>query len=208
MPKETFLRLKTDKQERILRAAMRAFVDQGFSRAKVEDIARDAGVAKGSIYQYFADKAELFTYCSHWGIDQFMQKLDARTHLAEMDVFEYFLDSAGKTELLDEERELTLFLQCVANEPRLADASLKAMYEVGDAYGRQLIRNGKRKGSVRADIDDDLLLAYFWGVTERFERRWMSRYIDFSKEMSAESSRLMQEELTQMLTLMRNGMGC
>ncbi len=50
----------TDKRALILDGAERVFVARGFAAARVEDIAEEAGVAKGTIYLYFASKQEVF----------------------------------------------------------------------------------------------------------------------------------------------------
>jgi TetR/AcrR family transcriptional regulator, fatty acid metabolism regulator protein len=48
-----------DKRERILDAAERVFARQGFYQSRVSEIARDAGVADGTIYLYFKSKDDL-----------------------------------------------------------------------------------------------------------------------------------------------------
>src|SRR5438477_4842640 len=48
-----------DKRERILTAAERVFARRGFFAARVSEIARDAGVADGTIYLYFKSKDDL-----------------------------------------------------------------------------------------------------------------------------------------------------
>jgi len=48
-----------DKRERILTAAERIFARHGFFAAKVSDVAKDAGVADGTIYLYFKSKDDL-----------------------------------------------------------------------------------------------------------------------------------------------------
>jgi TetR/AcrR family fatty acid metabolism transcriptional regulator len=48
-----------DKRERILAAAERIFAQRGFFHARVSEIAREAGVADGTIYLYFKSKDEL-----------------------------------------------------------------------------------------------------------------------------------------------------
>ena len=48
-----------DKRERILDAAERIFARHGFFHARVSEIARDAGVADGTIYLYFKSKDDL-----------------------------------------------------------------------------------------------------------------------------------------------------
>src|SRR5688572_27002833 len=49
----------SDKRERILAAAERIFARHGFFAAKVSDVAKEAGVADGTIYLYFKSKDDL-----------------------------------------------------------------------------------------------------------------------------------------------------
>ena len=48
-----------DKRRCILSAALDCFEERGFAATRMEDIARSAGVAKGTIYNYFKGKEEL-----------------------------------------------------------------------------------------------------------------------------------------------------
>lgn len=48
------------RREAILAAALEEFSSQGFAAARLDDVAKRAGVAKGTIYLYFADKETLF----------------------------------------------------------------------------------------------------------------------------------------------------
>jgi AcrR family transcriptional regulator len=50
----------TARREAILDAALEEFSARGFAAARLDDVARRAGVAKGTIYLYFADKETLF----------------------------------------------------------------------------------------------------------------------------------------------------
>src|SRR2546422_10243273 len=51
----------SDKRERILAAAERVFAKRGFFAARVSEIAKDAGVADGTIYLYFKSKDDVLT---------------------------------------------------------------------------------------------------------------------------------------------------
>ncbi len=53
-------RAPTDKREAILKAAIEVFGREGYAGAKVDEIARLAGVAKPTVYSRFSDKTELF----------------------------------------------------------------------------------------------------------------------------------------------------
>ncbi|MFJ5774511.1 TetR/AcrR family transcriptional regulator [Streptomyces sp. NPDC093094] len=62
MPTPTWTRLSPARRERVLTAAMDEFGTHGYSTGSLNVIARQAGVAKGSLFQYFAGKLDLFTY--------------------------------------------------------------------------------------------------------------------------------------------------
>ena len=47
------------RRAQILDAATRVFASKGFNRATIRDVARDAGIADGTIYNYFANKTDL-----------------------------------------------------------------------------------------------------------------------------------------------------
>ena len=62
MSKSTFHKLNPDKKKRILRACLKEFSKNSFGEASVSSIVKELGIAKGSIYQYFEDKEDLYTY--------------------------------------------------------------------------------------------------------------------------------------------------
>jgi len=47
-------------RERLITAAARQFAEAGIEQARIDDISTDAGFAKGTVYNYFASKEELF----------------------------------------------------------------------------------------------------------------------------------------------------
>src|SRR5260221_1696803 len=61
-----FRRRKADRPGEIVGAAMAVFAERGFAAAKLEEIAKRAGVSKGALYLYFETKEEMF----HAVVDQ------------------------------------------------------------------------------------------------------------------------------------------
>jgi AcrR family transcriptional regulator len=53
-------RRKEARPQEVLAAALDLFVERGFASTRLEDVARQAGVSKGTLYLYFANKEELF----------------------------------------------------------------------------------------------------------------------------------------------------
>lgn len=62
MPTSTFFNLPQHKKERIIDAALDEFADNPYHQARVSNIVKKAGIAKGSFYQYFENKKEIFKY--------------------------------------------------------------------------------------------------------------------------------------------------
>ena len=73
MPTDTFFNLSKEKKDRVLQAAIAQFANKGYSKASVTQIVQDAKIAKGSFYQYFIDKKNLYKYIVKLAINK---KLD------------------------------------------------------------------------------------------------------------------------------------
>lgn len=61
MPTKTFLRLPEEKRARLINAAWSEFTRVGYADTSINNIIKDAGISRGSFYQYFVDKGDLFS---------------------------------------------------------------------------------------------------------------------------------------------------
>lgn len=62
MPKDTFHKLKAEKKSAITQAFLEEFSQKRYSDASITAVVKSLGIAKGSVYQYFEDKLDLFLY--------------------------------------------------------------------------------------------------------------------------------------------------
>ena len=85
---------KKDKHVRIIQAGLKVFARDGYSNAKIIDIAESAGIGKGTVYEYFSSKKELFLnvfsyvkeliLSEHWKVlDEGLNPLDALKKIAK-----------------------------------------------------------------------------------------------------------------------------
>lgn len=62
MPFETFFNLSEDKKKIIIDASMDEFSKNGYEKSSIANIIKKAGIPRGSFYQYFNDKLDLYKY--------------------------------------------------------------------------------------------------------------------------------------------------
>ena len=62
MPTKTYAGLPKQKQIKIFKAALNEFANKGYSMASTNSICKAANISKGSIFQYFSTKEDLFFF--------------------------------------------------------------------------------------------------------------------------------------------------
>jgi AcrR family transcriptional regulator len=91
MPKQTFFNLREVKRQTIIDVAIDEFADYGFESASINRIVANSGISKGSFYQYFEDKLDLFKHL----VDILAQEKteffkDKHPPGANLDTFQYY----------------------------------------------------------------------------------------------------------------------
>ncbi|HMQ60429.1 MAG TPA: TetR/AcrR family transcriptional regulator [Flavilitoribacter sp.] len=66
MPKETFHNLPEEKKSQFINTALEEFAGNNFDTASITRIVKNLGIAKGSVYQYFEDKLDLWLYLKEY----------------------------------------------------------------------------------------------------------------------------------------------
>ncbi|MBD3225466.1 MAG: TetR family transcriptional regulator [Caldithrix sp.] len=172
-----FMKNDTDrlnKKERIIEAAVIIFAHKGFYNATVKDVALKAGVADGTIYNYFKNKDDLL-------ISLFEQKMEAI-----LDRFQKSIDSvdnpAGKLvhlihthfEIIEEDCRLAEVFQV---ELRQSSKFLKNYHnqKFSDFLNMisSIIKTGKADGSFRTDLDVDVIKVMIFGSIDEVARQWI-----------------------------------
>lgn len=74
---QQFQAIRTQKRERIIHTALELFAYQGYHPTSIADIAKNANISKGLIYNYFESKATLVKAILHKGLEEFLQIYDS-----------------------------------------------------------------------------------------------------------------------------------
>jgi len=161
MPTDTWWNLPAEKRERITHAAMVEFGNRGFSAGSLNVVAREAGIAKGSLFQYFGDKLDMFA-----SICDVASAVIREAVLAGVDVEEPFFDALRRIvrNWLDffyshpVERGIAF---AAGNEvdPE-AGAAVRAVTSTRFAQALSpLAKGAESRGELRAGVDTDHVIA-------------------------------------------------
>lgn len=164
MPTVTWARVDPARRAAVVEAAEAEFSAHGFSAGSLNVIAQRAGVAKGSLFQYFADKRDLYAYIADVASQRVRAYIEQR--IRELDPSRAFFDFL--TDLLDD--WVTYFADHPRDRALHAAASLEvdadtriSVRSVIDRHYlevlRPLVRDAQACGDLRADADTDALLS-------------------------------------------------
>jgi len=199
MPKDTFNNLSADKKRKIFDAAVQEFSTKRFSEASINQIIKNAGIPRGSFYQYFKDKEDLYLYMFAQ-IGEEKQSLTSRLGTAntEADFFEAY------------QHNIKLLLEWSKTKPEYNQVGL--LMEMDDSefirklkgvanqyYERmaELIERDKQRGLIKADIDSGFIIEMIYTVNLHFVK-------DYYRTGSTEE---MLSKVNEFLKIVKDGIG-
>lgn len=157
MPRSTFFNLPRSKREKIIEVAIDEFADSGYATARVNEIVRKASIAKGSFYQYFQDKKDLFGYILELIYEKKMAALSDIMARENSDVFQIMRAIAqASIELAEKNPKLSRISDRLFAEPALLKEILQEYRPSSDEFFENLIRQGLEKGDIAPWIEPSL----------------------------------------------------
>ncbi len=187
MPRRTGERDK--RIEELLAAATAVFAERGYNAATIDAVAERAGVAKGTVYQYFKSKEELlFAVFDRWTA-QYFAALSARVPSTGVSAEEQLrclvraaVELAGDIQDL---YPLTFEFWAASASLDLRErflAQFRSMYQLFRDYVAGILRRGVEAGEFSPDVDVKAVSAMFVGALDGFFlQAWFDRELDLAK---------------------------
>ncbi|MGF7057626.1 TetR/AcrR family transcriptional regulator [Brassicibacter mesophilus] len=202
MPKSTFLNLPEDKKERITEVAIDEFAQHTFLNASINRIVENAGIAKGSFYQYFEDKKDLYKYILEKSGEKKLESIaDVMKNMKELDFFSLVreLYAAGVKFSLDSPKLSAISLDFVKN----CDSDLKKEImgnnvPKSNKLFEDLLSDGIDKGDIKRDIDVKLVAYLITSLS-------ISTSEYFINEVKEESDMEIMGLIDKTLDIIKNG---
>src|SRR6186713_2065397 len=184
---------RNERRSTILSAALDEFAARGFEATRLDDVARRAGVAKGTIYLYFRDKQSLFQELIRTmltplvGTIEAMGEADVPLPVLADRIVDLFVSQVYETRRKDVVR---LMISEGRRFPKLAEFYYREVLSRIIAAVRTLLQRAAARGEVPEGLADfpqiiaaPGLVAIVWnGLFERFEpldvRKMMKTHLD------------------------------
>lgn len=157
MPKDTFYNLSDDKKRKIFDAAVLEFSTRRFSEASINQIIKTAGIPRGSFYQYFNNKEDIFLYMFEEILKQ-KREIILHTEALDLDadVFESCLQTTRASfewsKVKPEYSQISMLMEIDTSEfiTKLRASSAEGL--------KRLIERDKERGLIKSEIDSELVV--------------------------------------------------
>jgi TetR/AcrR family fatty acid metabolism transcriptional regulator len=165
-------KMETDKSSRILDAAKKVFSKLGYDQATISEIAQLAGVAKGTVYEYFKNKEDLLLaipqkhYLNY--IEKSSELVTIKLPLRKLRRFirYHFLLHLTDRDFLKVFLVHILYNQLFYDSP-VYETFLRYMDILND-----ILAEGKKDGTIRSDVNNRVFRNLFLGAFSHISLRW------------------------------------
>jgi AcrR family transcriptional regulator len=169
------------RRDQIVEVAMRHFADHGYRGARVEDIAAEVGVAKGTVFLHFGSKEGLFLAAYERAVAMLPAWLDAPSDVVDAgfwDVLDYWLQRTE--EFLSEAWVPNRVAMIGRYDTGLGlRRPIDRLMRSEDPYGTlEFVEFGVGRGEIRNDVDVEMIASMLDWVAERFQDALGSEELD------------------------------
>ncbi len=160
MPKDTFFNLKEEKRNKIFNVALKEFAVNDYNSASINNIVEEAGISKGSMYQYFTNKKDLYLYLLDQASHKKLKFISEHTEETTEDFFAMLkamhLEGARFDLTHPKYSKLIINAMNESASEKLGDIGT-VLKKRSDQFFEDYIINAQREGKLRSDIDSKLL---------------------------------------------------
>lgn len=166
---EKFLSLPSEKQNRIIDAALKVFGANGYKKASASDIANAAGISKGMVFHYFGSKKALYLYLIEYCGTSLESEFNARLR-ADNDFFDRLKTLTSiKISMMKKHPAILSFLTSIYFENHEdVKGDIKAILSKGDALKSKAAFNGIDTSKFKDDVDIELVMKMIYWIGEGY----------------------------------------
>lgn len=162
------------KYQRILDAAISVFAEQGFFQSTIAQIAKEAGVADGTIYLYFKNKDDILVQFYEYKTRQIFDRF--REAVSKPATAEEKLRCLIRVHLQEfqKDRNMAIVYQAETHQNRpLGNELIKEMSKVYRDLISEVVELGQEEGTIRRDLYMGLVKRFINGAVDEVINSWI-----------------------------------
>ena len=153
---------------------MKVFSRQGFYQSTVAQIAREAGVADGTIYLYFKNKDDILVQFFSYRTKQVFERFRAEVNKSDNSLDK--LRNLIRRHLTEfqRDRDMAVVYQVETHQnSRLADAQIREMSQMYQDLVSDIVETGQQEGRIRRDLYVGLVKRFILGAVDEVINTWL-----------------------------------
>lgn len=214
MPKQTFDNLPPAKRQAIIDLAVAEFAEHPYAVASLSRIVERAGIAKGSIYQYFANKQELYLFTLEYAAERQLAILSAQAPpdpgLGLFELLRWQMRASVRVGLAAPALTRLMF-RAVSDELPFRDEVERRLQAAGEGHLQALLARGVAQGEIDPAVDLELaafvLRGLLGSVRELMLRRLGLSLAAAADDVAALDGPAADQLYDQIIQILRFGIG-
>ncbi|HIJ54913.1 MAG TPA: TetR/AcrR family transcriptional regulator [Deltaproteobacteria bacterium] len=163
-----------DKYHRILEASVKVFADHGFHQSTVSQIAREAGVADGTIYLYFKNKEDILVQIFNYKTTQIFERFREVVDSAENPVEKLRNLIRRHLQEFQQDRNLAVvYLAETRQINRVMEDQIKVMSKMYFDLVAEILEQGQQDGHFRKALYLGLVKRHILGSVDEVISTWL-----------------------------------
>lgn len=163
-----------DKYHRILEAAIKVFAEKGFFQSTISLIAKEAGVADGTIYLYFKNKDDILIQFFSYKTKQVFERFREEVSKADNTVDRLRNLIRRHLEEFQNDRNMAVVYQAETHQSfRLVEDQIKEMSKMYLDIVSEIIEQGQEEGIIRKDLYIGLVKRFILGAVDEVISTWL-----------------------------------
>jgi TetR/AcrR family fatty acid metabolism transcriptional regulator len=158
----------------ILEAAVKVFARQGFYQSTVAQIAKEAGVADGTIYLYFKNKDDILVNFFHYKTKLVFERFRSEVDKADSGLEK--LRNLIRRHLTEfqRDRDMAILYQVGTHQiDRLAEKQIREMAKMYQDIVSEIVEAGQQEGTIRKDLYVGLVKRFILGGVDEVINTWL-----------------------------------
>lgn len=166
---------KRQTRKAIINAAIKLFADKGYEQTSIEELAKEAGIGKSTVYTYFATKSEIFLAFCEDELENTRQELSAKCGDLKTLIDQLLVLFMGEYRYVTRNKEFGRILMREMVFPK--ELTVEKSNELDNRYIEILIaifKDAQKRGELRYDVELLFTAGHFYGLYMVTMSAWYS----------------------------------